>query len=801
MADQTTNVTSIYPTRMLDDLAKSGLVPTDIRAKPLTNAEKAATYSPMGADGYVIPYFDMRGKPLPFYRVKLYEGDVKYRQMQDSPNHIYFPPRLQALLGGDTPPKYIIITEGEKKAACAVKNGFPCVGLGGVDSWRTNTLILPKDTALAQKADKTIAIKLPAGANIADGADKLATGLKDLTDYVTLHNIPLIIIYDTDSYEGLKPEVARAAATFAFELRHKGVALRNIRQLILPSNGGKVGLDDYLEEPDNIVELSRLLKETIDARTAFPRHPNVRDYVNRRLQRTHLSRQEQMGISLAVLCDLDARGQRLRSPDEDQLYYFDGESKTLTKAAFNGKGDFAETPFGIHLYQEYNLSLNDNRILNWLITQFAGEAPINKVYPEKVLCWRGDVFYYQVGDGVTARVDKDGITIIDNGDDGVLFEAGMVEGISGRELRDAIKTVREKPWENWWYDVLKDARIRDSSDDKQRLLLSLLYYVSPLFYRWRGTQLPVEITIGEAGSGKSTLYELRLSILTGVPKLRNAPSDLKDWNASLANTGSLHVTDNVQLTDNSLRQRLSDEICRLVTEPNPTIEQRKLYTDTGTIKIPVRCVFAITAIRQPFTNIDIIQRAIITELDKGVAQNLKYDAAWKSRQLEGRGGRAVWLAHQLMFVHKMLKEIDKTWDPNYQAKYRLIHVEQLLQKAAQVFGLDASWVAGFLESSRDKKMSENDWTLEGLALFADKVKDRYAGADVWTKLKFTAENISTWAKDQEEFAQCHILINSRSLARYLSQHKHTVATTVGIVPVSDSAGKMSYSLREPIASD
>lgn len=304
----------------------------------------------------------------------------------------------------------------------------------------------------------------------------------------------------------------------------------------------------------------------------------------------------------------------------------------------------------------------------------------------------------------------------------------------------------------------------------------------------------MEITTGEAGSGKSTLYQLRLNILTGVPQLRNTPSDLRDWNASLAGTGALHVTDNVNLADASLRQKLSDEICRLVTEPKPAIEQRKLYSDTALIRIPVRCVFAITAIKQPFTNVDIIQRSIITELDKGTSDELKYDADWEVHQLNRFGGRASWLAHQLVMVQRILQYADANWSARYQAKYRLINVEQLLMATASVFGdQHPGWIPTHLESSRDARTSEGDWTLEGLKAYVEEFKDKHPTQ--WHKYRFPASNVSEWAEDNDEFAECKLLQSGRTLGRYLHSNKHTVSTVAGIVPAGMLNGKQQYRFR------
>jgi hypothetical protein len=796
-------IRSLYPARIVEDLARSGLEPADIAAKILGPAEKQATGAPSGADGYVIPYYDINGHPEPFYRVKLFDQPAKaprYLQLADSQNHVYFPPRLQDLIGTA---KYMLLTEGEKKAAAAVKLGFPCVALSGVDSWRSRTLILPGDSKLAKRAEGGISVRLPGGSQPGEVGETLARGLTQLIGYVAQRNIPIIFVYDTDTdanpTQGLwKFEVQRAASALAFELRFRGVPLRNIRSMVLSPTGAgkKTGLDDFLADPECGPDaLGREIKSVLSKPSAFPRHPNVRGYVNDRLRRASIPRQDQMALSMAILSDLDCRGQRLISED-DSFYYFSREDKTLSPVEFSGRPEFARSSFGRRLYREYNLGINDQRVLGWLSTQFSGEEPIAKVSPERILTWRGDTLYFQVNDGSMAKITKDDISLLDNGQDNVLFESGLIEPDSAPETQDfgqLLKAAQQAPLNNWWYETLQETRIKDSDGDLQRKLLSLLYYISPMFYRWRNTQLPVEITTGEAGSGKSTLFQLRLDILTGEPKLRNAPNDLRDWGASIGRTGGLHVTDNVQLLNNDLRQRLSDEICRLITDAHPSIEARKLYTTNEVVNTSVKCVFALTALRMPFQNVDIIQRSIITELDKGTDEHLRYDAEWWQHQLQRRGGRAAWLAHHLVVVQRMLQLIHTQWQPRYQAQYRLINVEQLLQLAARTFDWEHSWIPNHLEASRDKRVSESDWALEGLGAFAESVRQQYP--ENYETRKFSAADITDWAKAEEEFEKCDLLINTRALGRHMNSNKHTLATTVHIIPAGNRQNRQMFSVR------
>jgi len=99
--------------------------------------------------GFVIPYCTLAGQPSGFFRVRHLEkpsgfgGAVdpralrRYSQPPGSLNEAYLPPLIDwARLAAD-PSHDLIITEGELKAACATKLGFPTIGLGGVAAWQS----------------------------------------------------------------------------------------------------------------------------------------------------------------------------------------------------------------------------------------------------------------------------------------------------------------------------------------------------------------------------------------------------------------------------------------------------------------------------------------------------------------------------------------------------------------------------------------------------------------------------------------------------------------------------------------
>lgn len=789
---------------VIEDLAKSGLSPADIDARDAQSVEFGALGISAASQGYVLPYFDLYGKNRSFYRVKLFNANVKYRQPKNTSNNIYFPKGLQKCIK-ESGAKYIIVTEGEKKAAAAVKMGIPCVALGGVDSWKNRTFILPEGTELGKSYNaKDVNAKIPAGIDDIgeSGLTTLAVGFTELVDYCVSKKMHLVVCFDTDDAGDVKFEVQRAAASFAFELRYQGMPYGNIHQLVLPApaDSGKVGLDDFLVANGPDALLSRI-QAMFDSGSSFPEHPNVKEYVNRKLQKTKMTRKEAQNAAMALLSDLDSRGRRLYSENEDRMYYFEGETKRLMRFVINegNKNVLHGSDFGKLLYNRYGLSAADGRVLTWLEAQFYAEQPIEAVDPHRIIARPRpgeDVIRYQINDGQYVKVDgsrtpDDGsfpITVHDNGDEGFLFESGLVEPIEADALMKQIEDQRTKPLTPWWLDVLNTVRLKD--DDKNKVLISFLYYISPWLYKWRGAQLPVELVIGESGSGKSSLCEHRLNIVTGTPDLRNAPTDLKDWHASITNAGGLHVVDNVNLVDKNLRQRLSDEICRLVTEPDPHIEMRKLYSNNELIRIPARVVFCLTAIQQPFMQADLLQRAVLVELDKnasaGTDGSITYEYNWVNDQMERFGGREAWLAHHLLVLKRFFDVVREEWNPRYAAAHRLINLEQSLLLVAKVFGEDGSWLPEFMSKSSARSISEADWALEGLKVFATQ----------WKKMKgderFSAGQISDWAKMQEEYEDCIQLTNSRKLGRYMMSYLQLVKELTGINKGPKSNNKQMY---------
>lgn len=209
----------------LEDLARSGLTLDHAKALKLEalTPEQTAKLHPTfkRAPALKIPYFDLRGKPVEFYRVRYLELNgfdalkkkpMRYTQLPGTAPAVYFPPlggfRWDALAAARD--RSLLITEGEKKAAAACAAGFPTIGLGGVWSWKSAKAGLPLIPDLAA----------------------IAWEARDV-----------YFVFDSDFRSN--PDVMRALTALASELGARGA---KPRMALLPAgaDGKKVGLDDFL---------------------------------------------------------------------------------------------------------------------------------------------------------------------------------------------------------------------------------------------------------------------------------------------------------------------------------------------------------------------------------------------------------------------------------------------------------------------------------------------------------------------------------------------------------------------------
>lgn len=188
----------------------------------LCTAQTCPRELPKHLSGFKLPYFTLDGRPTSFYRYRYLEETrrgfekltgarpLRYAQPPKSAPEIYLPPLINWRQYLENADARIVFTEGELKAACAVKHGIPTLGLGGVWSWRSAKQQVP-----------------------------LIPGVKTLP----LKGRPCIIAFDSDAATNL--EVRRAEVYFAEALGALGAVVSIARMPPAP-DGAKQGLDDFI---------------------------------------------------------------------------------------------------------------------------------------------------------------------------------------------------------------------------------------------------------------------------------------------------------------------------------------------------------------------------------------------------------------------------------------------------------------------------------------------------------------------------------------------------------------------------
>lgn len=204
-----------------EDLYKSGLIDATIELCQFHSARPHDIRRyPTVDSALVIPYFDLGGQPTGYERLKLFpplvhqDGRVqKYSQKQGSDSELYLPPLHPWKQIAADPTQLIIITEGEKKAACACQIGLFCLGVAGVWNWKV-------------KLDQYERMVVP-GLNLFVWKDRSVE-----------------LVPDSDVWRPDKHQALQAFFALAMQLKDWGASVKFVR---LPDSAqAKCGFDDWL---------------------------------------------------------------------------------------------------------------------------------------------------------------------------------------------------------------------------------------------------------------------------------------------------------------------------------------------------------------------------------------------------------------------------------------------------------------------------------------------------------------------------------------------------------------------------
>lgn len=765
------------------DLEASGLKEKTWKAAGISDEESDPATSLLLRDkhhvlGFLLPYYGLTAQPLRHYRVKVLQSlngaqPPKYIQPKGTGNHLYIPPTIANLAKdwATNPDVPLLITEGEKKALAAIQSHLPCVAVGGVFSWRTHIHSFARENVRVEDKPSARVVHLD------DRGEKAyRTQVAPELDEIEWAGRTVTIAFDSDTDDNT--EVQRAAFELANWLSDRGAVARQVSLAdripaadLRAAGLYKVGLDDLLlldpTYSDHLNDPEWLASEGF---RPLPQDPLA--WVGSQLNDGKANRLTQERVATFGIDWCDANGQRFVGID-GTYYFFDNETRVLHDfRPTNNLASLREASFGHLLVEQLGLDPADSQTIGRFVGRFPLGAPT--ITPHRVVAHSGDLLYYQLSDADVVRVGPRGLDLVSNGDDDVLFYSRGVEPLDGENLLAACEAWVMDTSGPKWYHALRTLNIAPMGglDLAETLkLLTCLFYMSPWLNRWRGMMMPLEIAVAEPNSGKTFLYNLRKGVLTGSPALAGLSDDFRSWTAAVGSAPALWVCDNLGNVRSDFWHRLNDELARLITDPEPSIELRKLYTTATTFRVPVNAAFAITTVKNPFTAPDVLQRSLVFNLS-AIPVGAR-DSDWYTQRL---AKRPEWVAEHLNVLHLFLRRANKEWKDNFGAGYRLAHFEQGVLIMGRVLGWDMASVVSKLADVVAQTVAAYDPVIEAFAMFVEEYPTNRL------KRKLPLKAIIEWVEEDagERFTALRQFANEITLAKYVWAHKYDIEQSTNL---------------------
>jgi len=219
------------------------------------------------------------------------------------------------------------------------------------------------------------------------------------------------------------------------------------------------------------------------------------------------------------------------------------------------------------------------------------------VLPESYWTARNGAFYVSNGDGHAVKVTAEGVHLVDNGTDGVLFMAGATCA----------------PWKllpGGGASILERSRLFTDSNiatPEGRLLFALWLYSLPSNPKTK----PVLVAVGDVGSGKTKLTKAA-AVLFGIPDVTAKVEEGNEgdfWPALHA--GGLFVLDNA---DTRCRW-LPDALAAAATDG--CSRRRRLYTNAENVTLRANAWCAVTSSNPAFGgDAGLADRLLVVRLER-----------------------------------------------------------------------------------------------------------------------------------------------------------------------------------------
>ncbi|MFA5393619.1 MAG: DUF3854 domain-containing protein [Candidatus Ratteibacteria bacterium] len=547
---------NIFHPEHLADLKKSGLTDNTIEQAGIKTVLPAKINKKLGFDisaltsMYEIPYDDKFSRFKPFYdNENGKKKQPKYLQRKDTGNRLYIPTLVKSVLQDISYPIYI--AEGEKKALKANQEGLYCIGLPGLWNW-------------------------------SDGNKKLISDF----NLLALDGRTIYIVPDNDweqpDKHGYKKNLKQAVNELSGKLKERGA---RVSVLLLPSDGNKIGLDDYLCA-HSAQELQALPLEEITS----PKDGKETTQSDKLLEL----------IQPATLFhdDLKEPLVLLRVDDHNEIWRVSGKPfrRLMSKRAYEKLG-----------------KVPNSEVMRSTINVIEGQAVFsasrytlhNRVARQENTIWY-DLTNYA---WQAVKITPEGWEAIDAPP--ILFkrhthQMAQVLPVKGGDVKQVLRFVNLKP--------------------KQDLLF-VVYLISCFL---PDIPHPIPVLYGEKGSAKTTTFKLIKKLVDpSAVETLTFPRDLNELVQQISHHWWAGF-DNVS----ALPEWVSDALCRAVTGEG--FSKRQLYSDDEDVVYSFKRCVGLNGINVAATREDLLDRSIIFGLEEISKDKRKEEAVFWAEFEEAR---------------------------------------------------------------------------------------------------------------------------------------------------------------------
>ncbi len=219
--------------------------------------------------------------------------------------------------------------------------------------------------------------------------------------------------------------------------------------------------------------------------------------------------------------------------------------------------------------------------------------------------------YYAEASGRLLKVTKDGVSNIDNGDDGILFT--FPETYKPWTLQPApriAKSLIPQSGSALYDAVFKGLTFEESSMTFEQKCILLTVYLILLFLPGINKSKIILQLTGPSGSGKSFFLEVLGRLVMG-PKfsVQPMPSDPKEFENQVINNSYI-AYDNV----NYISPDIKDLLCQAAT--GLTVRRRELFTTMGQVEHPAVATIGISGITSVLTEVEQNNRSLVLKMEK-----------------------------------------------------------------------------------------------------------------------------------------------------------------------------------------